>query len=108
MKSPKAISVVCNQTDLPATLLGQLHLPHQQFKYSRDVVSKNYTQPFAVHTFNNSISVVDSTGMVVFDLNTQKIAYQTTADCPQLLFRGQMVLQAAANDINHMNQVDKP
>ena len=108
VKSPKAISVVCNQTDLPATLLGQLQLPHQQFKYSRDVVSKNYTQPFAVHTFNNAISVVDSTGMVVFDLNTQKIAYQTTADGPQLLFRGQMVLHAAAHDINHMNQVDKP
>ena len=107
VKEPKAIPVICNQTDLPATLLGQMQLPHQQFRYSRDVLSKNYTQPFAVHTFNNAISVVDSTGLALYDLNTQKTVLQPSANSP-LIHRGQMVLQSAANDIKNMTQPANP
>lgn len=103
IKSNRAISVVCNQTDLPATLLGQLHLPHQQFRYSRDLVSKNYTNPFAVHTFNNGISVIDSTGFALYDLNTKQVAVSMSADAQRLIHQGQMVLQAAANDIKNIN-----
>ena len=103
VKEAKDIPVICNQTDLPATLLGQLGLPHQQFRYSRDVLSKNYTQPFAVHTFNNGISAVDSTGLALYDLDTQKTMLQPKSNSP-LIHRGQMVLQAAARDIKNINQ----
>lgn len=107
VKAPKAVPVICNQTDLPATLLGQLNLPHQQFRYSRDVLSKNYTNPFAVHTFNNAISVVDSTGLALYDLNTQKTVLQPSPNSP-LIHRGQMVLQSAANQVKSMNQPANP
>ena len=107
VKSHKSIPVICNQTDLAATLLGQMQLPHQQFRYSRDVLSKNYTQHFAVHTFNNAISVVDSTGLAIYDLNTQKTTLEPTPNSP-LIHWGQMVLQAATNDIKSMNQPANP
>ena len=104
VKAPKAISVICNQTDLPATLLGQLQLSHRQFRYSRDVLSKNYTQPFAVHTFNNGISVIDPSGFALYDLNTQKAAVEHSPVSQQLIYRGQMVLQAATEAIKNMNK----
>ena len=104
VKAPKAISVICNQTDLPATLLGQLQLSHRQFHYSRDVLSKNYTQPFAVHTFNNGISVIDPSGFALYDLNTQKAAVEHSPVSQQLIYRGQMVLQAATEAIKNMNK----
>lgn len=104
VKAPKAISVICNQTDLPATLLGQLQLSHRQFRYSRDVLSKNYTQPFAVHTFNNGISVIDPSGFALYDLNTQRAAVEHSPVSQQLIYRGQMVLQAATEAIKNMNK----
>ena len=104
VKAPKAVSVICNQTDLPATLLGQLQLLHRQFRYSRDVLSKNYTQPFAVHTFNNGISVIDPSGFALYDLNTQKTAVEQSPVSQQLIYRGQMVLQAATEAIKNMNK----
>lgn len=104
VKAPKAVSVICNQTDLPATLLGQLQLSHRQFRYSRDVLSKNYTQPFAVHTFNNGISVIDPSGFALYDLNTQKAAVEQSLVSQQLIYRGQMVLQAATEAIKNMNK----
>lgn len=104
VKAPKAVSVICNQTDLPATLLGQLQLSHRQFRYSRDVLSKNYTQPFAVHTFNNGISVIDPSGFALYDLNTQKAAVEQSLVSQQLIYRGKMVLQAATEAIKNMNK----
>ncbi len=104
VKAPKAVSVICNQTDLPATLLGQLQLSHRQFRYSRDVLSKNYTQPFAVHTFNNGISVIDPSGFALYDLNTQKTAVEHSPVSQQLIYRGKMVLQAATEAIKNMNK----
>ena len=107
VKAPKGVSLFCNQTDLPATLLGQMQLPHQQFRYSRDVLSKSYTTHFALHTFNNGISAVDSTGLYLYNLNTQHIDLQPSPDSP-LIHWGQMVLQAAAHEVNTMNQPAKP
>ena len=104
VKAPKTVSVICNQTDLPATLLGQLQLSHRQFRYSRDVLSKNYTQPFAVHTFNNGISVIDPSGFALYDLNTQKTAVEHSPVSQQLIYRGKMVLQAATEAIKNMNK----
>ena len=48
VKAPRKITQLCNQTDLAATLLAQLRLPHDQFRWSRDVLSASYRYPFAV------------------------------------------------------------
>ena len=52
VKAPRKITKLCNQTDLAATLLAQLRLPHDQFRWSRDVLSASYRYPFAVHNYN--------------------------------------------------------
>ena len=68
VRSPRRIETLCNQTDLAATLLGQLSMPHDDFSFSRDVLSSTYTYPCAVHTFGGGITFIDSTGYIVKDL----------------------------------------
>ena len=72
------------------------------------MLSKNYTQPFVVHTYNNGISVIDTTGFALYDLNTEQIAVDQSPVSQQLIHRGQMVLQAAAQEMRNMNKTPKP
>lgn len=71
IRGPRVIDRLCNQTDLPATLLGQLGLPHSGFHMSRDVMSTTYTRPSAVHTWSEGIWYRDTTGVSVLNIITQ-------------------------------------
>ena len=99
IKEPRRIEQLCNQTDLPATLLGQLGIGHDEFKFSRDVVSQGYTYPFAVHTYNNGITMRDSTGFALFDLNANRTIVDESSDSEALLKKGKAILQTAAKEI---------
>ena len=72
VRQPVSINALCNQTDLAATLLGQLGLPHSDFPLSRDVTSASYTRPFAFHTYDNGFTVIDSLGYTVYDLTAAR------------------------------------
>ena len=102
VKEPRRIEQLCNQTDLPATLLGQLGITHNDFRFSRDVMSKGYTYPFAVHTYNNGITMKDSTGFAVFDLNANRIIVDKSSDSEQLVRKGKAILQTAAKDLKQL------
>ena len=102
VKEPRRITQICNQTDLPATLLGQLGIDHQDYHFSRDVLSKNYTYPFATHTYNNGISMVDSTGFAVLDLNANMIVTDQSTDAQALIKKGKAILQMATRELKNM------
>ena len=102
VKSSLHIRHVCNQTDLPATLLGQLGISHADFCYSRDVVSSNFTRPLAVHTYNNGITVIDSTGYAIFDLTANRMIQGEGSSAEKLIHIGKAVLQSAAQDLKNM------
>ena len=95
VKNPRRIDTICNQTDLPATLLGQLGIPHADYTFSRDVLSSSYTHPLAIHTYTEGFSIVDSTGFTVFDLNSQK-----TVKGNGNINLGKAILQAASKDLS--------
>ena len=96
VKSPRTITQVCNQTDLVATLLGQMGLPHHEFTFSRDVLSQNYTRPFAFHCYNNGFSVVDSTSFTVFDLTSLQTIVGHNDKAVDL---GKAILQTTSKDL---------
>ena len=102
VKEPRRIEQLCNQTDLPATLLGQLGIAHDDFPFSRDVMSKDYTYPFAVHTYNNGITMKDSTGFAVFDLNANRIVVDKSSDSELLIRKGKAILQTAAKHLKQL------
>lgn len=103
IKEPKHITTICNQTDLPATLLGQMGISHDDFHYSRDVMSKNYIKHFAIHTFNNGISMIDSTGHAVYDLNVNQIVVNESSDADRLIYHGKAILQNASENLKNIN-----
>ena len=96
------IPQICNQTDLAATLLSQLGLPHEEFRWSRDVLSDSYRYPFAVHNFNNGFSIVDSTGFIVYDLDSSRLSVNNSTDAQRLVRMGKAILQATTNDLKDM------
>ena len=100
--SPRKITQLCNQTDLAATLLAQLRLPHDQFRWSRDVLSASYRYPFAVHNYNNGFSLADSTGFIAYDLESQRLVTNESSQAKHLERMGKAILQATTADLKTM------
>lgn len=100
VKEPRRISQVCNQTDLPATLLGQLGISHDEYTFSRDVLSSTYTQPFAINTFDDGYSVYDSITFVNYDFIGDRVVVGQGANQEELMKRARAVLQAASEDLD--------
>lgn len=72
LRQPMKIDTLMNQTDIAATLLGQMGMPHEDFIFSRDVLADTYTYPFAFHTYNNAYIFRDHSGVTHFDNVSQQ------------------------------------
>ena len=98
IKEPKRIDRICNQSDFVATLLAQLQLPNDGFKFSRNILSPHYTYPFAYHCYNNGISLMDSTGYSVYDLTGEKETTIPTEGNESRIRKAKAILQSTYND----------
>lgn len=99
VKEPRRIEALCNQTDLPATLLGQMHLSHKAFTFSRDVLSKSYHYPTAVNNYSNAQLLIDSTGYILYDFDARRLTISQTTDSARLLRLNKAILQVTTNDL---------
>jgi phosphoglycerol transferase MdoB-like AlkP superfamily enzyme len=102
VSQPFDVSTICNQTDMAATLLAQLGLPADDFKWSRNVLGSNYRYPFAFHTYNNGFSLVDSTGFMAYDLDSRKVIADTGSDATRLERMGKAILQSTTKDLKDL------
>lgn len=99
IKEPKLIETLCNQTDLAATLLAQMQLPTDEYKFSRNILSPAYKYPFAYHTYNNGIQFIDSTGFSMLDLDSGVTLKEEPGDTTHnRLKRAKAILQSTYND----------
>ena len=100
VKQPCRIEQVCNQTDLPATLLGQLGIAHDDYTFSRDVLSVTYKNPFAIHTYDDGYTIIDSASFVNYDFISNRVVSNYGKDRDKLILRAKAILQAASKDLN--------
>ena len=100
VKQPRRIEQVCNQTDLPATLLGQLGIAHDEYSFSRDVLSVTYKNPFAIHTYDDGYTIIDSASFVNYDFISNRVVSNYGKDRDKLILRAKAILQAASKDLN--------
>ena len=100
VKSPRKLDMICNQSDFAATLLGQMGICHTDFTFSRDVTSSSYSYPFAVHMFNNGISMTDSTGFMLYDLSADRIMVNTSKEAERMSRTAKAILQMASEDLS--------
>ena len=101
VKEPRTIDVICNQSDMAATLLGQLQLPHEDFAFSRDVLSQTYVYPTAVHNYYNAQWMIDSTGHALYDFDAQRFIVSETADADRLLRISKALLQLTTQSLKN-------
>ena len=99
VRQPRKLEMICNQSDFAATLFGQMGISHADFRFSRDVTSKDYRYPFAIHMFNNGISMTDSTGFMLYDLSAERITVKTSSQAEQMARTAKAVLQLASEDL---------
>lgn len=104
VKQPRKLNMICNQSDFAATLLGQMGISHTDFRFSRDVTSSSYRYPFAVHMFNDGISMVDSTGFMLYDLMSNRITAKTSKDAERMARTAKGILQMAAEDLSKLGE----
>lgn len=97
VRKPMKIDKIMGQTDIAATLLGQLDLPHEEFIFSRDVLADTYTYPFSLHTYNNGFLFRDDTGFTHYD-NVAARAVEGADERRERL--GKVILQTLYNDLS--------
>ena len=98
--TPRSIDEICNQSDLPATLLGQMGIDHTAFTFSRDVTAHTYTYPFALHTWNNGLMFIDSTGYTSLDLTSGRtLAAHPTNNSQRRINLAKALLQTQYDDL---------
>lgn len=109
IREPRTVDILCNQSDLPATLLAQMDISHQEFTFSRDIFSSSYTHPTAVNNYTNAQWVIDASGQLLFDLDARQVTlYTPHASHPSspthkdsLLRLNQAILQLTTTDLSN-------
>lgn len=99
IKQPAVVDKLMNQTDMAATLLGQLGIDHREFNFSRNVLGKEYTYPFAYYTYNNGFAFRDSTGVTQVDNNSGKTLVDEPAPSLRRMELGKAILQSSYDDL---------
>jgi phosphoglycerol transferase MdoB-like AlkP superfamily enzyme len=99
VKQPVVIDRLCNQRDLAATLLGQLGISHDDFLFSRDILSSSYTHPVAWHTSTDCLSLYDSTGWMAYDLEANSMIAHEGGDGQRQLQQARALLQLTSHDL---------
>lgn len=103
INNPRRIETLCNQTDFVATLLAQMQLPTEPFKFSRNILGPEYRYPFAYHCYNNGISLIDSTGFSVLDLDSRKeLLDEPTSGGNDRIDKAKAILQTTYTDYTNL------
>lgn len=89
---PIIVEDYASQTDLAATLLGQLGVGHEEFEFSRDLARRGTTR-FGYYTFNNGFGVVDSSGATIYDCTADMTLCDGQDADAARLDRGKAMLQ---------------
>jgi hypothetical protein len=68
------VSKLGNQTDIAATLLGQLNLPYSQFRWSKDLLNPG-SKPFAFFDWDNGMGFMLNGQAISFDNLGKQVVY---------------------------------
>ena len=99
IKEPMKVDKIMNQTDMAATLLGQLGLDHSMFPFSRNVLSDAYQYPFAFYSSGSVFAFRDSTGVSAYDIKANQVSYEEPSVSEERMNRGKVILQSAYDDL---------
>ena len=96
VKTAKRIGMACNQTDLPATLFGQMGIKHDDFTFSRDILSKTYQRQFAMTNWTEGFATYDASGFNAYNLKSNQVVAGKNGEAIEI---GKAILQITNEDL---------
>ena len=96
---PMKIKLIGSQQDIAATLLGQLHIKHDDFLFSKNMLS-SATPKFAFFTVPDAFGVVSEENSLIYDNVSRKAVYNKGDRPGYNIKRGQAYLQKLYDDIS--------
>ena len=91
------INTIGSQTDIATTILNQLHLPTNDFKWGKDLLDSSARQ-FAFYSFNNGFGLVTPSGTETIDNVSRKTINKDAGfDTTEIKF-GKAYMQASYQD----------
>ena len=100
VKQPLVINQIGSQMDLAAILFSQMHIPYDDFSFSKNIVNPA-TPQFAYYSYNNGFAFIDANGTVVYDNNANKMLVQTEINADSLLLKGKAFTQHSYIDFEN-------
>jgi phosphoglycerol transferase MdoB-like AlkP superfamily enzyme len=90
-------NIVASQTDLASSLLNQLNLPNQDYKWSKDLFNPQ-VKPFAFYVYNDGFGYVTDKGSFSFDNLPKKEAHHHAEITDQDIKAGKAYMQLSFED----------
>lgn len=94
----KRIDTIGSQHDIAAILLGQLGINHEDFTFSKDLLSP-HAPHFAFFTCSDLFGMVTEESQIIFDNKQHKITLEKGTDTTATLEMGKAYLQKLYDDI---------
>ena len=101
LKGPGTVDIHGSQTDIAATLLGQMGIAHHEFTYSKDMFNPS-SPHFAFFTFPDAFGLVDEDNQVVFNNESKKVVLDRGKRPGKNLKRGKAYLQRIYDTIDRL------
>lgn len=89
------MTTLMNQSDLASTLLSQLGISHKEYKWSRNVLSCNYVNPFVYCNYPAGLMLKDKTGTSIYDLSANTPIVESPDDRGVRIRKAQAILQSS-------------
>lgn len=96
---PLKVKLIGSQQDIAATLLAQLHLKHDDFLFSKNMMS-DATPKFAFFTVPDAFGVVSEENSLIYDNQSKKTMYDKGSQPGFNKKRGQAYLQKLYDDLS--------
>lgn len=103
----RTYDTIIAQNDMVATILSQMGIPHnEEFPWSRNVFSRNYTYPFAYCNYPAGALFVDGSGKTMMDVQSGYIMADEPEPSEERLKHLQVMLQKTYDTIPQADKTE--
>ena len=103
----RTYDTIIAQNDMVATILSQMGIPHnEEFPWSRNVFSRNYTYPFAYCNYPAGALFVDGSGKTMMDVQSGYIMADELEPSGERLKHLQVMLQKTYDTIPQADKTE--
>ena len=102
VREPRRMDVLMNQSDITATLLSQMGIRHDEYPWSRNVLSKTYTYPFVYCNYPAGLLFIDNTGTSIYDIDGDITMIEHPADNGLRVLRAKAILQTSYDQLEEI------